>query len=1129
MVGALATLATVMLTTAGVAPALAQPPGGPGTQVTAGTYHTCARDGDGRAYCWGDAGAGQTGSESDSGLQLTPAIVATGVPFTQLAAGGYHTCGLAGDGTAYCWGAGAGVSPVAVTAAVPFTQLAAGSSHTCGLGSDGKAYCWGANGQGQLGDGSTSNRSTPVAVDTATTFTQLTAGGFHTCGLAGDGTAHCWGQNVDGRLGDGSTTNRPAPVAVDAAVTFTRLTAGGYHTCGLGSDAKAYCWGNDDQSQLGDDDTTSRPTPVEVAGGAVPGGVTFTQLAAGATFTCGLGSDAQAYCWGFSHAGQVGDGGTTDQPRSVSTPVAVVAGAIPIGVTLTQLSAGSGHVCAVGSDAGIYCWGYGTAGQLGDGGGINQSSPVAVSTLALPPTGVTAVPGGGQVVVSWSAPANLGSGTLTGYTATASPGGQTCVTAGATTCTITGLTNGSAYTVTVTATTTVGTSAASSPSSPVTPSVGPQPPIGVTAVPGGGQVVVSWSAPADLGSGTLTGYTATASPGGRTCLTAGATMCTIAGLTNGTAYTVTVTATTTVGTSAASSPSSPVTPSVGPQSPTGVTAVPGGGQVVVSWSAPTNLGSGTLTGYTATASPGGRTCQAAGATTCTITGLTNGTAYTVAVTATTTVGTSAPSSPSSPVTPSVGPQPPTGVTADPGDRQVVASWTAPADTGSGTLTGYTATASPGGQTCVTVGATTCTIAGLTNGTAYTVTAIATTTVGTSAASSPSAPVTPSAGPKTPIGVTVTAGDRSITVAWDPAEPGTDTPIKYTATATPSGKTCTISSSSIHGGICTIHGLINGTAYTVTLTATNKAGTSPPTEPSKPVTPVDSPPTGRPQPPVVTATQPQNETIAVSWNPGSPGTGTLLGYTATATATRDPCTSTTTPCISTATRPQTATDHTTASAEPTACTTTDSQTCTITGLINGTSYQITVTTHTTTGDSEADSTGPEVITTPDNGILVRGTHFTTTVEATDPAGIGRSYLTGPDGQGRPDSYTTADVPTGKDGNRTVTWIVLDKLGNQTTARRTVTVDNTAPTVAFRKAPANGARVAKPTKITATANDRNGIARVELMVNGRRIAADTRPGYTFTLNPTRYGKKFSVTIRAYDRAGNVRQTSRRNYHR
>ena len=107
-----------------------------------------------------------------------------------------------------------------------------------------------------------------------------------------------------------------------------------------------------------------------------------------------------------------------------------------------------------------------------------------VSVLALqpsPPTGVSASAGDAQANVSWSVPSFTGGQPITSYTATASPGGKTCTTSGAPTCTIEGLTNGTAYTVTVTATNSIGTSAASTPSNPVTPAAPtPQPDPSVT-------------------------------------------------------------------------------------------------------------------------------------------------------------------------------------------------------------------------------------------------------------------------------------------------------------------------------------------------------------------------------------------------------------------------------------------------------------------------------------------------------------------------------------------------------------------------------------------------------------------------------------------------------------------------
>jgi hypothetical protein len=164
------------------------------------------------------------------------------------------------------------------------------------------------------------------------------------------------------------------------------------------------------------------------------------------------------------------------------------------------------------------------------------------------------------------------------------------------------------------------------------------------------------------------------------------------------------------------------------------------------WAAPAANGS-PITGYTVTAAPGGATCTTTGALSCTVTGLTNGTAYTFTVVATNAIGTSAPSAPSAAVTPTAPagvPAAPAAPSAVPGDRQAFVTWAAPAANGS-PITGYTVTAAPGGATCTTTGALSCTVGGLTNGTAYTFTVVATNAIGNSAPSAPSGAVTPTAG------------------------------------------------------------------------------------------------------------------------------------------------------------------------------------------------------------------------------------------------------------------------------------------------------------------------------------------------------------------------------------------------
>ncbi len=190
------------------------------------------------------------------------------------------------------------------------------------------------------------------------------------------------------------------------------------------------------------------------------------------------------------------------------------------------------------------------------------------------------------------------------------------------------------------------------PSSSVTPATVPGPPSTVTADRGNRSALVSWFAPADNGGIAITAYTVTASDGTHTCgWTTGALSCTVGGLTNGTPYTFTVTATNGVGTGSASSVSNSVTPAAVPDKPTGVVATRGDTSASVVWTAPADNGS-TITAYTVTSSPDGQTCGwTVGQLSCTVNGLRNGTAYTFTVTATNIIGMGLPSDASNSVTP----------------------------------------------------------------------------------------------------------------------------------------------------------------------------------------------------------------------------------------------------------------------------------------------------------------------------------------------------------------------------------------------------------------------------------------------------------------------------------------------
>jgi uncharacterized repeat protein (TIGR02543 family) len=606
----------------------------------------------------------------------------------------------------------------------------------------------------------------------------------------------------------------------------------------------------------------------------------------------------------------------------------------------------------------------------------------AIWNVAVPgtPGTPTVSSGDGNATITVVAPS--AGGAPTSYTVTASPGGATCtVISPATSCTITGLTNGTSYSFSTVANNATGSSSASPSSAAVSPAGKPGVPTGVTATIGNGSATVSLTPPTNTGGPAITSYTMTASPGGASCtVNAPATSCSIAPLDNGTAYTFTATAYNGVARSDSSTASASVTPATVPGAPTITSASSSSsGTTTVNFSAPASNGGSAITGYTITSNPGGFTCTAAAnATSCAVSGLTDGVAYTFTAVATNEIGNSTSSGASSAVTSAGAASAPTSISGTVGNGSSVITVSGASANGSA-ITGYTVQAydSTGsaiaGKTCsITAPATSCEITGLTNGSEYTFTATATNGVGTSAASAQSATVTPAGVPSAPTGVTATSGTGKVTVEWTAPAANGAAITSYTAQAydpdgnAVSGATCTISAPSTSCDVST--NLAAGTAYTFKVTATNAAGTGSASTASSSAA-INAAPSA---PRNVTGTA-SNGSVAVSWDAPSDSRGSAVtGYTVTAYTAGNIVAGT---CTATA---------------PT-------ETCSVTGLTNGQTYTFKVTATNGIGTS-AQSTAssavtPSTVPNAPTSVVASADDASASISFTPPTNNGGSSITG----------------------------------------------------------------------------------------------------------------------------------------
>ena len=384
-----------------IGPAIADIPLANVTTITARGNHTCAVTTGGGVKCWGQNDYGQVGDGTVIN-RFTPVDVAgltSGM--TAVAAGATHTCALTSSGGVKCWGdnsngqLGDGTTTQRFTAvdvaglASGVTAIAAGTYHTCALTSGGGVKCWGLNDSGQLGDATFTQRLTPVDVFGLTSgLSAIAVGAYHSCARTTGGGVWCWGENGAGQLGEGTNNGSPtAAVVLGMASGIAVITAGAYHTCAVTIGGGARCWGGNYSGQLGDGSTNDSSSPVNVVG--LASGV--TSIAASHPIndddvghTCALMVGGGIKCWGDNEFGSLGDGTTADR----LTPVDVAG----LGGTATSIVLGESHTCARFNTGNVKCWGLNGSGQLGDNTPLHRALAFDVQGLA---SGISAIAAGG--------------------------------------------------------------------------------------------------------------------------------------------------------------------------------------------------------------------------------------------------------------------------------------------------------------------------------------------------------------------------------------------------------------------------------------------------------------------------------------------------------------------------------------------------------------------------------------------------------------------------------------------------------------------------------------------------------------------------------------------------------------
>lgn len=314
--------------------------------VSGGSGHSVAVTRNGEVYTWGTNRSGQLGiMDQDSAKKP---VKVEGVTAVSVAAGYDFTAALSYDGDVYVWGMGEKSAPASVGLS-GIVKIDAGQTDILALESDGTVWQW-------------TYGAAPEKVAGLSHITDISAGGGHNLALTVDGQVYAWGGNYAGQLGDGTTENRTVPVKLPL-LNIVDISAGFSHSLAAAFDGKVYAWGNNDYGQLGDGSTTGSLVPVTVK--KLTG---ITRVAAGNGNSMALNAKGGVYTWGYGEFGQLGNGSNT---ICAVSPVSVS----QLSSKVVYIESGVQHCFAVTQNGTLYAWGRNRDAQLGNNKDSNCNVP----------------------------------------------------------------------------------------------------------------------------------------------------------------------------------------------------------------------------------------------------------------------------------------------------------------------------------------------------------------------------------------------------------------------------------------------------------------------------------------------------------------------------------------------------------------------------------------------------------------------------------------------------------------------------------------------------------------------------------------------------------------------------------